>query len=478
MIIKFCKTVLVATAALLGAGIAGAQAQERAGDVLSLDLGAALELALSTNPTIKTSEMEVERYDYVRKEAMGSHLPTLTVGGQFAYNVIKQEMVKGMSFGSDMAVSATADLTIPLFAPAIYSTMKMSRVQQELAVEQARATRIDLVNAVKKAFFQILLLEKSYAVLQESDKTIRETVENTRTMFSAGLASEYDLLTAEVQLSNLQPNIISVGNGIGIAKQMLKMYLSIPEHVEIAVSGSLDAHRDESFAVVPIYDVDLDDNSEIRQLDYQQTLVRQQIKLANTGYMPTIAAYGSLIVSGQDKQSSFGGLGGSPNRIGPDNPLYNAPITYGAYQEMMDRNNVPPANKWWWQTPLSAGIRVSIPIFTGLKEHYKVKQLKNSIGQIDLQKDYLREAKRLEARTAINSLTTARETMLANEKTVEQAQKAYDISRTRFNAGAGTMLEVNQAELNVTQARLNHSQAIYDYLAAKADYDKIIGKEE
>jgi outer membrane protein TolC len=297
-------------------------------------------------------------------------------------------------------------------------------------------------------------------------------------MFEAGLASEYDLLTAEVQLSNLQPNIINTGNGIGIAKQLLKMYLSIPEEVVIEVSGSLDDHRNESFAPLPSPDADLSDNTEIRQLDFQQTLVRRQIKLANTGYMPTIAAYGQLMLSGQDKSTSFGS-GGSSEPMSPTDPMYNQPVTYGVLQTMMGGNSgVSSTNKWWWQTPLSAGIRVSIPIFTGLKEHYKVKQLKNSISQIELQKEYLRDAKRLEASTAMNSLVSAREKVMANEKTVEQAQKAYDISRTRFNAGAGTMLEVNQAELNVTQARLNHSQAIYDFLTAKADYDKVTGKEE
>jgi outer membrane protein TolC len=441
--------------AICVAGTAQAQTQTEAQanggtDILTLDLPKALEIALSTNPTIKTAEMEVERFDYVRKEAMGNHLPTLAVGGQFAFNIVKQEMAKGMSLGADMSAAATADLTIPLFAPAIYSTMKMSRMQQELAVEQARSSRITMVNSVKKAFYQILLLENSYAVLQASAQTIRETVENTRTMYGAGLASEYDLLTAEVQLSNLQPNLISVGNSIDIAKQMLKMYLSIPEHVAIAVSGSLDDHRDASFATLPSPSVDLSDNSEIRQLDYQQSLVRQQIKLANTGYMPTVAAYGTLMLTGQDKTPDFAGM-------------------------MMGGTGT--INKWWWQNPASAGIRVSIPIFTGLKEHYKVKQLRNSIAQIDLQKDYLREAKQLEASTAVNSLMSAREKVIANEKTVEQAEKAYSIARTRFDAGAGTMLEVNQAELNVTSARLNRSQAIYDFLAAQADYDKVIGVE-
>ena len=68
--------------------------------------------------------------------------------------------------------------------------------------------------------------------------------------------------------------------------------------------------------------------------------------------------------------------------------------------------------------------------------------------------------------------------MIANKATIEQAQKGYDISRTRYDAGMGTMLEVNNAELQLTQAKLNYTQAIYDYLSAQADYDKLLGKEE
>lgn len=73
---------------------------------------------------------------------------------------------------------------------------------------------------------------------------------------------------------------------------------------------------------------------------------------------------------------------------------------------------------------------------------------------------------------------TARETMFAQEKTVAQARKAYRISDTRYRAGAGTILELNSAQLAQTQAQLNYSQAIYDYLSAKAEYDRLIGREE
>lgn len=434
------KTMFAAAALLLSVTVAKAQQ----GDVLVLDLETALEIALNDNPTIKVANMEIERFDYVRRETVGNLLPQLSASGQYSYSAVKQEMAKGLSFGADNSISAAGNLTLPLFAPAVYTTLKMNRTQKEAAVESARSSRIDLVNQVKKAYYVILLSEQSLEVLNASRDNISETVENTRAMYSSGLASEYDLLTAEVQLSNLQPTIIQTENSIKVSKQMLKMYLSIPEDVVVEVTGTLDDYRDALYEV-PDIQIDVEENSEIKALEFQSTLAKQQIKLANTARMPTLAAFGQVNVLGSDL--------------------------------MLDLQSMSHIKEWWWQNPVSIGLQISVPIFSGLKNTNKVKQLRNTVSQIELQKEYLRQAKELEARTALNNLIAARETMIANEKTVGQAEKAYNIAKTRFEAGAGTMLEVNSSELNVTQARMNHSQAIYDYLAALADYDKVVGKE-
>jgi outer membrane protein TolC len=137
-----------------------------------------------------------------------------------------------------------------------------------------------------------------------------------------------------------------------------------------------------------------------------------------------------------------------------------------------------PATKkeWWWQNPLSAGISISIPLFSGGKNINKANEIRNSLNQLSLQKDYLRQSLGVQVENAFNAILTAREKMAANEITVRQAEKAYEIAEVRYNAGAGTILELNSSELSLTQARLNYSQAIYDYLAARADYEKILGE--
>ena len=435
---------------------------------MRLTLQEAIDLALSENPTIKVADLEVERYDYVRKEMLGNLYPSLSASGTYTYAVVKSEISKGLSFGADNTIAASAEVGLPLVMPAVWRSIKLTKVQMENAVEQARASRIDLVNAVKKAYYNILLAEQSLAVLRSSEATVSKTVEDTRVQYEHGLASEYNLLTAEVQLSNLQPSIIQTANSIDIAKRLLKMYLSLPENVDLALVGTLDDFRNAILNGGEELTTDISNNSQLRQLDIQAELLQQNLKLTQTSRMPSLVAFGQFSYSGNDMQRpDFSAMMGGGAAGG---------TTGGATGDAGTAEAVKKS--FYWQHPISVGLQLSVPIFSGFKNTNKVKQVRNQIRQLDIQREYLAKSTDVQVRTSINNLLTAREKMFANEKTVAQAQKAYDISNTRYKAGAGTILELNTAELSLTQAKLNYSQAIYDYLSAKADYDKIIGKEE
>ena len=107
---KMLYTLAVGMLALL-AGVSDAAGQMR------LTLEQALELALSENPTVKVADMEVARYDYVRRQTWGSLLPQLTASGNYTRSIVKSEMRGGLSFGADNTFALQGDLTLPLFAP-------------------------------------------------------------------------------------------------------------------------------------------------------------------------------------------------------------------------------------------------------------------------------------------------------------------------------------------------------------------------
>ena len=439
---------------------------------MQLSLQEAIDLALSENPTIKVADLEVERYDYVRKETLGNLYPSLSASGTYTYAVVKSEISKGLSFGADNTIAASAEVGLPLIMPSVWSSIKLTKIQMENAVEQARASRIDMVNAVKKAYYNILLAEQSLAVLRSSEATVSKTVEDTRVQYEHGLASEYNLLTAEVQLSNLQPSIIQTANSIDVAKRLLKMYLSLPENIDIALVGSLDDFRDAILNGGEELSTDISENSTLKQLDIQSELLQQNLKLTQTSRMPTLVAFGQFAYSGNDMERlNLGAMMGGGGAAGG--------ATGGATGTTPDAGTAEAVKKsFYWQHPISVGLSLSVPIFSGFKNTNKVKQVRNQIRQLEIQREYLAKSTDVQVRSAINNLLTAREKMFANEKTVAQAQKAYDISNARYKAGAGTILELNSAELSLTQSKLNYSQAIYDYISAKADYDQIVGKEE
>ena len=467
---KMMMTLCVCTLMTLGVSAQTALIAEAEPVVttMQLSLQEAVDLALSENPTIKVADLEIERYDYVRKETLGNLYPSISASGVYTYAVVKSEISKGLSFGADNTIAASAEVGLPLVMPAVWRSIKLTKVQMENAVEQARASRIDLVNAVKKAYYNILLAEQSLAVLRSSEATVSKTVEDTRVQYEHGLASEYNLLTAEVQLSNLQPSIIQTANSIDIAKRLLKMYLSLPENVDLALVGTLDDFRNAILNGGEELTTDISNNSQLRQLDIQAELLQQNLKLTQTSRMPSLVAFGQFSYSGNDMQRpDFSAMMGGGAAGG---------TTGGATGDAGTAEAVKKS--FYWQHPISVGLQLSVPIFSGFKNTNKVKQVRNQIRQLDIQREYLAKSTDVQVRTSINNLLTAREKMFANEKTVAQAQKAYDISNTRYKAGAGTILELNTAELSLTQAKLNYSQAIYDYLSAKADYDKIIGKEE
>ncbi len=437
---KRCLTAFV----LAVASVFGAAAQMR----LSLD--AAIELALSENPTIRIAEMEVARYDYVKRQTWGTLLPQVALNGQINHTFIKQNMSKGFSLGGDQytTISGAVEATMPLFAPAVYRTLKMNDTQMAAAVEAAPASRVDLVAEVRKAFYNILLAEQSLAVLLESQAIVQRTVDDTELQYRNGLMSEYDLLTAQVQLSNLKPTIIQTENSIAVAKRLLKMYLSIPETVDIEVEGHLDALRDAVLKGTDGLSTDVSENTDLRALELQEELLFSQLRVANAGRWPTVGLFGNFTLSG--------------NNMGSFN-----------FQDMS-----VVQDGYYWQNPLYAGVQLSVPLFAGLTKMNRSRELKNQLAQIGEQRDYLRRQIDVQVRSALNDLVTARETMFAQERTVEQARKAYGISDTRYRAGAGTILELNSAQLAQTQAQLNFSQAIYDYLMAKAEYDRIVGREK
>ncbi|MCB0301644.1 MAG: TolC family protein, partial [Calditrichaeota bacterium] len=126
-------------------------------------------------------------------------------------------------------------------------------------------------------------------------------------------------------------------------------------------------------------------------------------------------------------------------------------------------------------TIINAGLTISIPIFNGFLTSAKVQQAQVNINKIDRQLDLLTQRIKLEVENSRLKLKEAQERVFAQTQSVQQAEKALQIAKVRFQNGLSTQVELNDAETALARIKLSRLSAVYDYLIAKAEHEKALG---
>jgi len=121
------------------------------------------------------------------------------------------------------------------------------------------------------------------------------------------------------------------------------------------------------------------------------------------------------------------------------------------------------------------GVTLQIPLFNGGQRYHNVKQAEVQLNQLGEQRKEVERGLKLSIRNNYDLISKNIEQIVATESSVAQARKGHEITLKRYETGMGTIVDVNAAALAVINAELQYRNAIYDYLAAKADLEKVLG---
>ena len=408
---------------------------------LTLTLDQAIEIALSDNPTIQVAEQTIQLKRISDKEAVMGLLPEASLSGAYTRTIKKQTMVmNGMKFQVGIPNQYQGGLTVslPIFVPTLYKSMKLTKTDVALAVEQARASKQDLVNQVTKAFYQTLLAQDSYAVLEKSFKQSEANYNIVKAKYDQGKVSEFDKITAEVQMRNLKPSVISASNGIELSKLQLLVLMNIDPETEIELQGSLNDYEESVYASAMNTEASsLENNTSLAQMDMNVKMLQQTLSLNKQNFAPTVALQFNYMYTCMADDFKF--------------------------------------KDYEWNPYSNVSLSVSIPVFK-YKNFSTVKKTNLQISQLMQNRDYTARQLAMQQQSYLNSMAASVEQMASNKEAIVQAQKGRDIAEKLYEVGRGTVLELNNAEVALTQAKLTYTQAIYDYLSAKADLEKLQGK--
>ena len=129
-----------------------------------------------------------------------------------------------------------------------------------------------------------------------------------------------------------------------------------------------------------------------------------------------------------------------------------------------------------WNPYSNVSLSVSVPLFK-YSNFSNMKKTNIQIGQLMQNRDYTARQLAMQQQSYLNSMAASAEQVSSNKEAITQAEKGRAIAEKLYEVGRGTILELNSAEVALTQAQLTYAQSIFDYLSAKADLDKLQGKE-
>ena len=482
---KFLRTFFF-TAALLGIFSSYAQTADNI-DVIAVEQGNSLstitveetpvftlerclEIALSNNPTIRVADLEIERVDYSKKDVLAQLLPTVAFGANYNRTLAKQVAYMdfdlgsfGGGFGDDSETPGTSgkenssnqsegikmgrdnswqlgfNASMPLIAPQLWASMKLTDSQIAQSVEQARASRLDLINQVSTAYYQLLLAYDSKQVIRESYDMAALTHKIYSQQFSVGAASEYDVLRTSVAMKNVEPELLQADIAIRRARLQLQLLLGLPENFAFEIAGKLADYEDTMYDETMKIDTDYSHNSSLILNELQMETLNRSLQVAKMAFVPTLALSASYNWTSSSNGNAFTGLRWSPYSV--------------------------------------VGLTLNVPLYQGGARMNKIKETQIQLVQMELTRENLENTVGMQVALALDNIKLNVKQIASNSESVGQAVKAHRIMQESFQIGAASYLDLRDAELALTRTRLTYYQSIYNYLIARCDLNLLLGRE-
>jgi outer membrane protein TolC len=264
---------------------------------------------------------------------------------------------------------------------------------------------------------------------EETVKQYQQHLEQSKGFYEVGTKPKYDVIKAEVDLSNARLNLIKLENALKIAQVNLKNAMGTPEVPEYTVEDNLSFQK---------YETTLEDSIEkayknrpdLQSIIAQKKAAKESIVLSQKGYYPILTGNAAY------------------NWLGEEYPM---------------------GHGW------NAGVGVSFPIFSGFLTKYQVDESTANFYVLQNNEESLKQTIFLEVQQSFLTLKAAEEAIPTAELVVKQAEENLDIANGRYTAGVGNPIEVTDAEVTLSNAKTTYNQTLYDYKVAIASLEKAVG---
>jgi outer membrane protein TolC len=375
--------------------------------------------------------------------AMG---PTASL--QFGYILADKPMVTLFDIGSiseefiipPTYYSGQLTVTQPLFTGfKLVNGLNLASLGYQNAQASRQLAQNQLVLDVTEAYYGMVVAHEMVRVTEDLQHQTEDHLNVVKARFREGSASNYDLLRSEVQLANLKPALLQARNGLILAQRKLALTIGLDSAQPLTLSENLNAGPDP---LAPLDDLEtkaLEHRLEIQNLSRALSMADIAHTLALTSNFPTVALSAGW-----------------------------------TYYDSWD-SSFPPENqnlKHAWTVTLG----FAWPFWDNFSVIPKTAEAAAHVREMALNQGALEDGIRLEVEANYLSLNAAAEMLIAQQKTIDQAQAGYRIASEQYANGMMTNIDVMDAQLALNQAKTNYLQTQYDYILARVKLQKAVGE--
>lgn len=419
-------------------------------NTLVFTLDDCLNYAMEHNQNLLNADLEIDKQQKVIGETLSIGFPQINGYVDLRNNYkVTTSFIPGEFFGQpgefvpvqfmpQYGGNVSIGLTQMVFNGSYFVGVQAAKVFAELSTKQAKMTEIDVAQAVTTAFYSVLVNEEGLQLVNDNYNRLDSLLRETTIMHENGFAEKIDVNRVQVEFNNARTTRKSANDMVNISKQLLKFQMGMPIGTDLELSGSLNDIADE-INNPTVQDFEYVDRIEYSILQTRQSLAQFELKNNNSQYMPNLDFY----------------------------------LNAGANSASANSSDIFDTDYWF--TNGNFGLTLNVPIFDGLMKSYRVQQNKIKINQIQNEFDLLKNSIDLEIQraqigleNAINDFNTQRENMALS-------QEVYNITKTKYQEGLGSNLEVIEADASFKVAQNNYYNSMYNVLLSKIELEKALG---
>lgn len=398
------------------------------GEVRLLTLEQAIELAARSNRGVARAQQGQRQAEGFFLAERAGALPRLGAAG-----ALSSEDDRSSDNARRERASAALQLEQALYTSGrLTATIRAAELNIAGASEQLRASQQQALRDTALAFFDVLLARELHAAFADELAQKNRRLDEARRRLALGLATDYDLLVAEVAAANARPEVLRTDTLVRSRRDRLGLALGIDEPVDAAGTLEVSAQQPP---------------------DYQSALATARERRPELrGLQARVAAAAELLTAA---------------RAG-DRPRLDFSGSYG-WKGLNERDNERDGAAW------QVGLALNWPFFDGQLTRGRAQQADAVRLALQLDELQLLDSVAVEVREALDRLQVATELVEALGATVGQAEKLLQMAEKGYQFGVKIRLEVDDAEVNLRQARTGLALARRDCLAAAIDLALAMG---